>query len=100
MINWSGESRRLRVTAKDLQVPPAQDLPPVRAALAQAVQLLRGKDVSVNDVRAAIEYTTGKNLAGTFRVWLYNPGVPSDFRSRYGATTENGKSKKGIRGDD
>jgi hypothetical protein len=73
---------------------------PVRAALAQAVQLLRGKDVSVNDVRAAIEYTTGKNLAGTFRVWLYNPGVPSDFRSRYGATTENGKSKKGIRGDD
>jgi hypothetical protein len=73
---------------------------PVRAGLAQAVQLLRGKDVSVNDVRAAIEYTTGKNLAGAFRAWLYNPGVPSDFRSRYAAAAKNGKSKEGIRGDD
>jgi hypothetical protein len=55
----------------------------VRAGLAQAIQLLRGKEVSVNDVRAAIEYTTGKNLAEPFRVWLYNPGVPSNFRARY-----------------
>jgi hypothetical protein len=56
---------------------------PVRAGLAQAVQLLRGKEVSVNDVRAAIEYTTGKNLAEPFRIWLYNPGIPESFRTRY-----------------
>jgi aminopeptidase N len=55
----------------------------VRAGLAQGVQILRGKDVSVNDVRAAIEYTTGKNLAEPFRVWLYSPGMPESFRKRY-----------------
>jgi hypothetical protein len=64
---------------------------PVRTGLAQAIQLLRGKEVSVNDVRAAIEYTTGKNLAEAFRVWLYNPGIPPDFRARYSATAENEK---------
>ena len=63
---------------------------PVRAGLAQAIQLLRGKEVSVNDVRAAVEYTTGKNLAEPFRVWLYNPGIPSDFRARYAQAAENG----------
>jgi hypothetical protein len=63
----------------------------VRAGLAQAIQLLRGKEVSVNDVRAALEFTTGKNLAEPFRVWLYNPGIPSDFRAGYGPAAENGK---------
>jgi hypothetical protein len=66
---------------------------PVRAGLAQAIQLLRGKEVTVNDVRAAVEYTTGKNLAEPFRVWLYNPGIPSDFRARYGSAAENGNAK-------
>jgi hypothetical protein len=66
---------------------------PVRAGLAQVIQLLRGKEVSVNDVRAAIEYTTTKNLAEPFRVWLYNPGIPSDFRARYAAAGENRKEK-------
>jgi hypothetical protein len=65
----------------------------VRAGLAQAIQLLRGKEVSVNDLRAAIEYTTGKSLAEPFRVWLYNPGVPSDFRARYASSVENGEEK-------
>jgi hypothetical protein len=63
----------------------------VRAGLAQAIQALRGKEVSVNDVRAAIEFTTSKNLAEPFRVWLYNPGMPADFRTRYEAAAENSK---------
>jgi hypothetical protein len=65
----------------------------VRAGLAQAIQLLRGKEVSVNDIRAAIEYTTGKNLAELFRGWLYNPGIPSDFRARYNSAAGNEKAK-------
>jgi hypothetical protein len=65
----------------------------VRAGLAQAIQLLRDKEVSVNDVRAAIEYTTGKNLAEIFRVWLYNPGIPPDFRAHYSSNAENEKEK-------
>ena len=65
----------------------------VRTGLAQAIELLRGKEVSINDVRAAIEYTTGRNLAETFRVWLYNPGIPPDFRARYSVTAEHEKGK-------
>jgi hypothetical protein len=58
---------------------------PVRSGLAQVVALLRGKEVGFNDLRAALEQTTGKNLAEPFRVWLYRTGMPQDFRDRYAA---------------
>jgi hypothetical protein len=57
----------------------------VRGGLARVVALLRGKEVGFNDLRAAIEQTTGKNLAEPFRVWLYSTGMPQDFRNRYAA---------------
>ena len=56
---------------------------PVRDGLARVVALLRGKEVGFNDLRAALEQTTGKNLAEPFRVWLYRTGIPQDFRDRY-----------------
>jgi hypothetical protein len=56
---------------------------PVRSGLAQVVALLRGKEVGFNDLRAALEQTTGKNLAEPFRVWLYRTGMPQEFRDRY-----------------
>jgi hypothetical protein len=58
---------------------------PVRSGLARVVALLRGKEVGFNDLRAAVEETTGKNLAEPFRVWLYRTGMPQDFRNRYTA---------------
>ena len=58
---------------------------PVRSGLAQVVALLRGKEVGFNDLRAALEQTTGKNLAEPFRVWLYRTGMPQEFRDRYAA---------------
>jgi hypothetical protein len=58
---------------------------PVRSGLSQVVALLRGKEVGFNDLRAALEQTTGKNLAEPFRVWLYSTGMPQDFRDRYAA---------------
>jgi hypothetical protein len=58
---------------------------PVRGGLAQVVALLRGKEVAFSDLRAALEQTTGKNLAEPFRVWLYSTGMPQDFRNRYAA---------------
>jgi hypothetical protein len=58
---------------------------PVRSGLAQVVALLRGKEVGFNDLRAALEQTTGQNLAEPFRVWLYSTGIPQDFRDRYAA---------------
>jgi hypothetical protein len=56
---------------------------PVRSGLAQVVALLRGKEVGFNDLRSALEQTTGQNLAEPFRVWLYSTGMPQDFRNRY-----------------
>jgi hypothetical protein len=58
---------------------------PVRSGLSQVVALLRGQEVGFNDLRAALEQTTGKNLAEPFRVWLYRTGMPQDFRDRYAA---------------
>lgn len=55
----------------------------VRAALAQVVKTLRGQQVTFDDIRSAIESASGKNLAGLFRAWLFNPGIPQDFRARY-----------------
>ena len=35
------------------------------------------------DLRAAVELESGKNLGPLFRVWLTEPGIPAEFRSRY-----------------
>ncbi len=59
----------------------------VRRALTQVITLLGGKDVGYDDIRSAMEQSTGKNLAEPFRTWLYSKGLPQDFRDRY----ENGK---------
>lgn len=55
----------------------------VRRALTQVVALLGGKDVGYDDIRSALEQSTGKNLAVPFRTWLYNKGLPQDFRDQY-----------------
>jgi hypothetical protein len=58
---------------------------PVRSGLAEVVALLRGKEVGYDDLRAAVEHSAGKNLDAPFRLWLYNKGIPQDFRDRYAA---------------
>jgi hypothetical protein len=55
----------------------------VRRSLTQVVALLGGKDVGYDDIRSALEQATGKNLAVPFRTWLYNKGLPQDFRNQY-----------------
>jgi hypothetical protein len=55
----------------------------VRTGLKNLVSLLRGQEVGYDDLRSALEQSTGKNLAEPFRVWLYGKGVPADFRTRY-----------------
>ena len=61
---------------------------PVRAGLNRLVTLLRGEEVGYDDLRAALEESTGKNLAEPFRTWLYGKGIPKDFRSRYETANE------------
>jgi hypothetical protein len=55
----------------------------VRKGLAQVVSLLRGQEVGYQDIRAAIENVTNKDLAPVFRTWLYKPGIPAEFREKY-----------------
>jgi hypothetical protein len=55
----------------------------VRRALAQVVSLLHGQEVGYQDIRAALENETNKDLAPIFRAWLYKPGIPVEFAERY-----------------
>jgi hypothetical protein len=58
---------------------------PVRKALKRVVTLLRGQEVGYNEIRSAIEESSGKDLAEFFRVWLYEKGIPKEFRAKYGS---------------
>jgi hypothetical protein len=55
----------------------------VRQGLAQVVRLLRGQVVTYQDIRAALENVTNKDLAPIFRTWLFKPGIPAEFREKY-----------------
>jgi peptidase M1-like protein len=62
---------------------------PIREGLKNLVILLHGQEASYDEVRAALEQSTGKNLAEPFRVWLYDKGIPQDFRARYESAIES-----------
>ncbi len=52
-------------------------------AVAHMVYALRGQQYGYNDFRAALEQECHQNLAGFFRTWLNQTGIPADFRARY-----------------
>jgi hypothetical protein len=60
----------------------------VRAGLHRLVDLLRGQEVGYDDLRAALEESTGKNISELFRAWLYVKGIPKEFRARYESANE------------
>ena len=62
---------------------------PVRAALKRIVTLLRGQEVGYNEIRSAIEQESGKDLAASFRRWLYELGIPKDFSAKYQPANES-----------
>lgn len=67
---------------------------PMRSGLAHLVALLRGEELGYDDLRSALEQATNRNLAGPFRVWLNEKGIPQDFLDRYplsSAVLENGQ---------
>jgi len=64
---------------------------PVRQALTQIRNLLRGQEVGYRDIRAALENVTNKDLAPMFRTWVYNPGIPAEFQEKY-QNAEAGKN--------
>jgi hypothetical protein len=54
-----------------------------RAALTNIVRALGGSEAGSEELRAAAEAASGRNLAEMFRTWIGHPGIPEDFRARY-----------------
>jgi hypothetical protein len=74
---------RAKATLFFIALEDAYGEEPVRKGLAEVVSLLRGQAVGYQDVRSALEQSTGKNLAEPFRVWIYEKGIPGEFRNKY-----------------
>ena len=49
----------------------------------QTLMAGRGLYLSLDDLRSALEASTGTPMADEFRLWLNHPGIPADFRARY-----------------
>jgi len=55
----------------------------LRAALRDVIRAREGSDTGYEELRAAAEIESGKDLGEMFRKWLVEPGIPEDFRARY-----------------
>jgi len=80
------EQRRMALAKAPLFYIALEDLygeAPVRHGLKSMATLLRGQAVGYDDMRAALEMTTGKNLVEPFHTWLYEKDIPAEFRSKY-----------------
>ena len=60
----------------------------LRAALRDIIHDRAGSDTGYEELRAATESASGKDLAEMFRTWLVQPGIPGDFRARYSIASE------------
>jgi hypothetical protein len=56
---------------------------PMRSGLARMLATQRGREAGYADLRAALEESSSRDLAGMFRLWLNGRGIPEDFRQRY-----------------
>ena len=55
----------------------------LRAAFRDIIRARAASDTGYEELRAAAESASGKDLAEMFRTWLVQPGIPDDFRARY-----------------
>jgi hypothetical protein len=55
----------------------------LRAALREIIHDRAGSDTGYEELLAATEANTGKDLGQMFRTWLGQPGIPEAFRARY-----------------
>jgi hypothetical protein len=53
------------------------------AGLQEIIRARAQSDTGYEELRAAVEFTSGKDLAEMFRKWLVQPGIPEDFRAGY-----------------
>ncbi|HLJ24576.1 MAG TPA: hypothetical protein VKT71_10760 [Candidatus Acidoferrales bacterium] len=55
----------------------------LRTAFRDIIHDRAGSDTGYEELRAAAESTSGRDLAQMFRAWLVEPGIPDEFRARY-----------------
>ena len=55
----------------------------LKAAMRDILYARWGSDAGPEELRAAAESASGKDLAEIFRMWLIHSGIPADFRARY-----------------
>ena len=55
----------------------------LKTALRDILSARASSDTGYEELRAALETASGKDLAEMFRKWLVRPGIPDEFRSRY-----------------
>jgi len=80
------EQRRIALAKAPLFYVALEDLcgeRPVRNGIERLATLLRGQEAGYDDLRAALEMATGKDLAKPFHAWLYEKEIPAEFRARY-----------------
>ncbi len=55
----------------------------LHAAFQQIVRARAGDEVADEELRAAVEAASQRDLAEMFRTWLNHSGIPDEFRARY-----------------
>ena len=55
----------------------------LKSAMRDIIYARASSDTGSDELRAALEQTSKKDLAEMFRKWLTEPGVPEEFRNRY-----------------
>jgi hypothetical protein len=55
----------------------------LRTALRDIIRARASSDTGYEELGAAAESASGKDLAEMFRAWLVQPGIPDTFRARY-----------------
>jgi hypothetical protein len=55
----------------------------LKTALRDIVRSREASDTGFEELRAALESDSRKDLAEMFRAWLVQPGLPDEFRNRY-----------------
>ena len=55
----------------------------LKSAMRDIIYARASRDTGSEELRAALEQTSKKDLAEMFRNWLTKPGIPEEFRNRY-----------------
>jgi hypothetical protein len=85
-LSDSPEQRRIALAKAPLFYIALEDSygeAPVRRGLRDLAELLKGQEAGYDDLRAALDQSTGKSLEKSFHIWLREKGIPKDFRAKY-----------------